>query len=96
MVTYRNHRLSKYHKMSVTKIAKPESLPPTEGAARQHILRSYLQYHDWALLNSMTLSSTKFGWKLVDDFYSPVFTDDPIAPPELLKITVCNCKDCNS
>ena len=48
-------RLSKYHKMATTKMVKPESLPPSAGAARQHILRAYLQYHDWMQLGSMTL-----------------------------------------
>ena len=39
-------RLAKYNKMTVTNTLKPEYLPPTEGAVRQHILRTYLQYHD--------------------------------------------------
>ena len=34
---------------------KPETLPPTEGAAAQHSLRDYLQTRDWILLKSMSL-----------------------------------------
>ena len=35
------------------KALKPEKLLPTSGAAMQHELRAYLQYHDWLLLESL-------------------------------------------
>ena len=31
-------------------LIKPETLPPTEGAAAQHCLHAYLQTRDWMLL----------------------------------------------
>ena len=86
-------RLNKYHKMAATKMVKPESLPPLTGAARQHIL----QYHDWKHLGSMTLSPVVYWSCIKDGKYTPIFTEDRIAPPELLKFALCNCKKgCNS
>ena len=84
--------------MTAKSILRPESLPPTDGAATQHILRAYLQYHDWLLLGSMTLPPIEFGGMTDSNgMYAPVTTNDPIAPPELLKLTACNCKkDCRS
>ena len=44
------HRSLRYHKMIARATLRPESLPPTEGAATQHVYPAYLQYHDWLLL----------------------------------------------
>ena len=35
-------------------LIKPETLPPTEGAAAQHSLRAYLQTRDWLLLEHVS------------------------------------------
>lgn len=88
----RTLRLNKYETMAATKMVKPEYLPPTEGAVRQHTLRAFLQYHDWILLGSMTLSPCDYGWKIKDGKYTPILTEEEVAPPELLKLTICNCK----
>ena len=86
-------RLNKYLKMSATKMVKPEFLPPTAGAVMQHTLRAFLQYHDWVLLGSMTLQPCSYGWYInKNGKYAPTLTEDPVAPPELLKLTICNCK----
>lgn len=45
---------------AVAGLIKPETLPPTEGAAAQHCLRAYLQTRDWTLLQSMSCSDC--GW----------------------------------
>ena len=90
-----NHGLTWCHKMTATKI-KLECLSPpspTDGAAKEHILHSYLQYHDWILLNSLTLPQTDFWWKENSEgSFSLVFSTEAVAPEELLKMTVCNCK----
>ena len=46
----------------------------------------------------MTLPPTEFGWKLGESGrFSPIMTTVPIAPPELSKMTACNCKkDCTT
>ena len=41
------HRLRRYHKMTAKSVLRPEAFPPTDGAAKKHVLRSYLQFHDW-------------------------------------------------
>ena len=78
-------------------VLKPETLPPTEGAAAQHSLRAYLQTRDWILLQSMSLNPIDYGWTLGVHGYEPVPTLDPMAPEEVLKFTSCNCHaDCSN
>ena len=75
-----------FNKATTTNILRPESLPPTEGAAEQHILRAHLQYNDWVLLNSKTLLQTEYGWRITDDgIYKPIRTTCEIGPSELMK-----------
>ena len=92
-----DQRFSKYNKMTAKDGLRPEGLPPSSGAATQHILRAYLQYRDWLLLESMSIPPTDFGWRLdAEGQYIPIMTADEIGPPELLKLTACNCKkDCS-
>ena len=85
-------RLNKYETMAATRMVKPEYLPPTEGAAIQHTLRAFLQYYDWVLLGSMTLPPCEYGWDIKNGKHSPILTTEPVAPPQLLKLTICNCK----
>lgn len=88
-----DQRFSKYNKMTAKDGLHPEGLPPSSGAATQHILRAYLQYRDWLLLESMSIPPTDFGWRLdAEGQYIPIMTADEIGPPELLKLTACNCK----
>ena len=37
-------------------VIKPETLPPTEGAAAQHFLHAYLKTLHWKLLHRMSLT----------------------------------------
>ena len=59
-------RVSKYNKQSKIGVIKPENLPPTDDAARQHSLRAYLQLQDWIVLQSK-VSRSKRVW-LVPNF----------------------------
>ncbi|KAJ8401136.1 hypothetical protein AAFF_G00387180 [Aldrovandia affinis] len=68
-------------------LIKPETLPPTEGAATQHSLRADLQTQDWMLLQSMSLDPSDYGWMVGVHGYEPVPTLDPMAPEELLRFT---------
>ena len=75
---------------------QPQSLPPTAGAAAQHSLRVYLQWHDWALMKSMSLAPFSYGWQESESGgYEPVGTLDEIAPPAVLNLTTCNCNISN-
>ena len=55
-------RFNKYNQLIVKGKLKPHMLPPTNSAAGQHSLRSYLQYRDWSLLKSHSLSPDQYGW----------------------------------
>ena len=92
-VSLAKHRYNKYYQMTATSKLRPEGLPPSEGAATQHVLRAYLQYRDWQKLESMTLPPTEFGWFLDSNgTFAPVITHEEIAPTELLNLTACKCK----
>ena len=92
-VSLAKHRYNKYYQMTATSKLRPEGLPPSEGAATQHVLRAYLQYRDWQKLESMTLPPTEFGWFLDSNgAFAPVTTHEEIAPTELLNLTACKCR----
>ncbi|KAF3851192.1 hypothetical protein F7725_012964 [Dissostichus mawsoni] len=90
-------RHNMFSRKAAAGLIKPETLPPTEGAAAQHSLRAYLQTQDWILLQSMSLNPSDYGWTLGVHGYEPVPTLDPMAPEELLQFTSCNCNgDCSN
>ena len=57
-------RYRMFSRKAVAGVIKPETLPPTEGAAVQHSLRAYLQTRNWILLQSMSLNPCDYGWTL--------------------------------
>uniref|UniRef100_UPI00358F2B9D uncharacterized protein n=1 Tax=Myxine glutinosa TaxID=7769 RepID=UPI00358F2B9D len=90
-------RYNMFSRKAAAGVIKPETLPPTEGAAAQHSLRAYLQTRDWILLQSMSLNPSDYGWTICVHGYEPVPTLDPTAPEELLQFTSCNCHgDCSN
>ena len=87
------NRYQRYNVMSAVGVITPERLPPTTGAAEQHSLRAYLQYHNWMLLNTNSLDIMEYGWKKENVFYTPIPTKEKIAPDTLLKNICCKCKE---
>ena len=73
----------------------PQKLPPTDASATQHALRSYLQYRDWALLESQSLDPSQYGWVKSSQTFEPVGFEGEVAPAALLNFTACNCKTNN-
>ena len=75
---------------------KPQRLPPTEHAAKFHVMRTHLQAVRWSTLNSRALDPCDWGWRISDnDELTPIMTDQPVAPvaPEdLLNVIRCKCK----
>ena len=72
---------------------KPEVLPPTYEAARQHSLRVYLQVSDWKCLGFDTsLLPTKWGWYHDDSGYQPVMSSKQPVPDDILKVICCKCQ----
>lgn len=69
------------------------ALPPTTAAARQHSLRAYHQVQQWL---NVVRDPLQFGWKREGGNLLQRTSNLPAAPPELLHITSCSCKDeCN-
>ena len=71
---------------------RPQKLPPTESAARYHVLRAHLQAVRWSMLSASELDATEWGWKLTDDGMQPILTDQSAAPSDILNIIRCKCK----
>ena len=70
-----------------------ETLPPTEGAAKQHAFRVYYQLQLWL---SNCLNPTQWGWKVAKNHLVPIGTTDEPLPENLLKQISCGCKTgCN-
>ena len=67
----------------------PERIPISEGAGKQHSRRTFSTLREWILL---TVNLQPRGWELRDDGFYPVYSTDPVAPIELLKVIYCNCK----
>ena len=90
-------RFNIYNKQSKAGVLNPKSLPPTNCAAEQHSLRSYLQLQDWLSLQNMSRDPRQFGWYEKFGRYEPIPTTAAVAPPNLLKFVSCNCScDCNT
>ena len=64
------------------------TLPPTSAAAKQHILRTYLQVQQWI---GNELEPTDWGWRVYMDTLIPVPTDQPPAPERLLNLVSYKC-----
>ena len=71
---------------------KPQKLPPTKDAAIQHSLRVFLQVRDWKVLESQSLNPVEYGWERIDGLLQPIGFLGEVAPPEMMNVTSCNCK----
>ena len=75
---------------------KPQTLPPTSGAAKYHSLRVYLQIQEWKG-SAVGLHPTDWGWQECDEGFLPLQTSLAPAPEHLLQVIRCNCKaDCST
>ncbi|KAJ8876014.1 hypothetical protein PR048_023922 [Dryococelus australis] len=78
-----NHRYNSFVESSTKVKANLASLPPTQGAAKRHSFRVYLQTQQW--LDNDSLNPARWGWVRDDGgFLIPVKTTDPIAPHSVL------------
>ncbi|KAJ8671110.1 hypothetical protein QAD02_002369 [Eretmocerus hayati] len=94
----------RYHffKAKTTKLTfELEILPPTNKAAKQHILRTYLQVQIW--MGNKTIKATDFGWYEAISTTNtrclkPIYVEDNILiPPKLMEQISCGCKKgCNT
>lgn len=90
-------RYTIFTKKAATGVIAPESLPPTDGSAVQHSLRSYIQTQDWVVLESMSREATQYGFEKGSKGYMPIATLEEWAPPAIRDLIKCNCKgDCDN
>ena len=75
--TFGEIRYNMFSRKAMAEVIKPETLPPTDGAAAQNSLRPYLQTRDWIGLHSMSLNPSNYGWILGVHGYEPVPKLDP-------------------
>ena len=86
------------HHIFITNKSTPpiHTLPPTDEALAQHLLRSHIQVMIWkSALDEMPPppeSITDWGWEIKDGIPIPVIGIDQVAPPDLLKTVACGCK----
>ena len=79
--------------ISSCKKLEPHRVPPTARAAHFHALRVHLQTQQWLSLDEKVLDPLEFGWKTSKPgTLSPVGTDLPPAPDEILNYVRCKCK----
>ena len=73
---------------------QPHVLPPTAAASKFHSFRVFNQICQW---KGSVMLPNEWGWEETDTGWSPISTDVPPAPEELLKVIRCNCNtDCSS
>lgn len=73
---------------------KIKSLPPTDEALRNHLMRAHLQAMTWNCADEddpPLVDKSKYGWQLEDGVYHPTQSNRAPAPSELLKIVACGC-----
>jgi hypothetical protein len=85
------------HKNFVSSKTTPaiKTLPPTDEALKQHLLRCHLQVRIWkAALTDQppTVDISSWGWEIVDGTPQPVTGVKQVAPPDLLKVVACDCR----
>ena len=85
-------RFLAYNKMVAKSNANPARLPPTIGSATEHILRAYLQFHNWVMLDTRSKNPEDYGWSTTEEnVFEPVSSMHQIAPDSLLKFVCCQC-----
>ena len=74
----------------------PQALHPTTAGTKYHCLKIYFQILEWKEFTNEVIS-IDWGWKGCDGKLTPVLTNLPLVPDELLKMIRCNCQtDCYS
>ena len=79
-----------YNRMVAKKSLNPNRLPPTIASATEYILKAYLRFHNWVMINAESLNPLDYGWKLAPGgTYESVATKAMIAPESILR---CSCR----
>jgi len=72
-----------------------EKLPPTFGAFVQAVKRAWYAskiFEQGHTLMQNTPNPLELGWRLTNDEFEPITSDDPIAPDSVVELISCGCK----
>lgn len=71
-----------------------KNLPPTDNAAKFHLLRTYAQVQIW---RGKTMDASQFGWEKINGYFQPIPIAGLPAPDNLIEKVFCRCaKDCGN
>ena len=95
------HSVNEVRKDLFTKDRSLENIPPTRDTLHQHILRMVYQAGIWStsLFNQQNVPSPDtFGWKKVENVWTPVWMTIPQVSRACRELIKCTCKvgDCSS
>lgn len=76
-------------KLSGKRAIQLKSLPPTEEAGLQHILRIYCQVQEWL---GNDIQPEVFGWMINEGSFEPNQGFSTICPTKISKNISCGCK----
>ena len=87
-------RFSRFKKMVAESLTKldPRVLPPSPRAAHFHSLRVYLQVKRWMQLDDHYMNPLEWGWEDTGSGLTPIMTDAPVGPDDVLSFIRCKCK----
>ena len=71
----------------------PSLLPPSPRTTYYYGIRVYYQIKVWKALSDTDLEPIHWGWKLRNDSFVPIMTDEEPGPSDLLKIVRCTCRE---
>ena len=90
-------RYTSYCSSTLSHRFQPERLPPSESAARMHVMRVHLQVIIWSTLGYSAINATDWGWRAENGQLVPIQIEGDVAPEHILKLVRCGCKgDCSS
>jgi hypothetical protein len=78
---------------------KIKSLPPTDPALNENIMRAHLQTMLWKASDQLEppdVNISDFGWDIVNGIPNPRTGVSKVAPPELMKVVACSCRAQNA
>ena len=92
------HEVNKCRRYLFTKGRQLESLPPTQDALFQHVLRAVYQgsfvWGQATIAMQILPKPTDWGWKMIQDEFAPMWGNLPPIAKALRELTTCGCVTC--
>ena len=92
------HEVNKCRRYLFTKGRQLESLPPTQDALFQHVLRAVYQgsfvWGQATIAMQILPKPTDWGWEMIQDEFAPMWGNLPPIAKALRELTTCGCVTC--